>query len=75
MMFATINLLAFAFHTAADCIDDLWKWARLAKGSRKRFFEHIRTITAYLIFPSWTALLETLISCKPPPDIHKSAVA
>jgi hypothetical protein len=75
MMFATINLLAFAFHTVADCIDDLWKRARAAKGSRKRFFEHIRTITAYLIFPSWTDLLETLISCKPPPDLQKSAVA
>jgi hypothetical protein len=75
MMFATLNLLAFAFHTVADCVDDLWKRARSAKGSRKRFFEHIRTITAYLVFPSWTALLETLISCKPPPDLQKSAVA
>jgi hypothetical protein len=75
MMFATMNLLAFAFHTVADCVDDLWQRARSAKGSRKRFFEHIRTITAYLVFPSWAALLDTLISCKPPPDTQKSAVA
>jgi hypothetical protein len=75
MMFAAMNLLAFAFHTVADCIDDLWQQARVAKGARKRFFEHIRTITAYLVFPSWTDLLETLISCKPPPTLKKSAVA
>jgi hypothetical protein len=75
MMFAAMNFLAFAFHTVADCVDDAWKTARAAKGSRKRFFEHIRTLTVYLVFPSWAALLETLIACKPPPDLQKSTAA
>jgi Glycosyl transferase family, helical bundle domain len=53
MMFAAMNLLAFAFHTVCDCLEDLWIKAREAKRARRRLFEHIRTITAYLVFPSW----------------------
>jgi hypothetical protein len=66
-IFATMNLLAFAFHTANDCLETLWQQAREAKGARRRFFEHIRTISAYLVFPSWESLMNTLISCKAPP--------
>ena len=69
MTFAAMNLLAFAFHTVCDCLEDLWNAAREAKRARKRFFEHIRTITAYLIFPDWDTLMTTLIKSKPPPEI------
>jgi len=44
--------------------------ARTAKRARTRFFEHIRTITAYLVFPDWTTLMQTLINSKPPPNIE-----
>ena len=70
MMFAAMNLLAFAFHTVCDCSEDLWIKARTAKRARKRFFEHIRTITAYLVFPSWDVLFQTHIDSKPPPEIE-----
>jgi hypothetical protein len=53
------------------CLEDLWVKAREAKGARKRFFEHIRTITAYLVFPDWHTLMTTLINSKPPPEIEK----
>jgi hypothetical protein len=66
-IFAAMNLLAFAFHTANDCLETLWLQAREAKGSRTRFFEHIRTISAYFVFPSWESLMNTLISCNAPP--------
>jgi len=66
-IFAAMNLLAFAFHPANDCLETLWQQAREAKGSRSNFFQHIRTITAYLVFPSWTSLMITLISCNAPP--------
>ena len=69
MMFAAMNLLAFAFHTVCDCLEDLWIKARTAKRARKRLFEHIRTITAYLVFPDWDTLMQTLIDSKPPPEI------
>ena len=71
MMFAAMNLLAFAFHTVCDCLEALWTKARLAKRARTRFFEHMRTITAYLVFPDWQTLMTTLITSKPPPEIEK----
>jgi hypothetical protein len=70
MLFAAMNLLAFAFHTVCDVIEDLWRKARQAKGSRQRFFEHVRTVTAYLVFPNWDIFLQTLIASKPPPDMQ-----
>jgi hypothetical protein len=69
MMFAAMNLLAFAIHTVCDCLEQIWINARTAKRARKRFFEHIRTITAYLVFPDWQTLMQTLINSKPPPEI------
>src|SRR6195952_3554084 len=70
MMFAAMNLLAFALHTVCDCLEQLWIKARTAKRARTRFFEHIRTITAYLVFPDWTTLMQTLIASKPPPHVE-----
>ena len=66
-LFATMNLLAFAFHTACDCVETQWQHARTAIGARTRFFQHLRTITAYVLFPSWFALIHTLRSGKAPP--------
>jgi len=70
MMFAAMNLLAFALHTICDALEPLWINARTAKRARTRFFEHIRTITAYLVFPDWTTLMQTLIDSKPPPHVE-----
>jgi hypothetical protein len=70
MLFAAMNLLAFAFHTVCDILEAKWLTARNAKGSRARFFEHIRTVSAYILFPSWTVFLETLITSKPPPELQ-----
>jgi hypothetical protein len=39
MVFVAMNLLAFAFHTVSDFLEDLWIKAREAKRARKRFFE------------------------------------
>jgi len=71
MTFAAMNLLAFAFHTVCDCLETLWQKAREAKRARKRLFEHIRTITAYLVFPDWQTLMTTPIQSKPPPEIAR----
>jgi hypothetical protein len=66
---ATMNLIAFAMHTVADLVDAAWKEARAAAGTRKRFFEELRVITTYLVFPSWPVLIETLTAGKPPPSV------
>ena len=66
---ATMNMLAFAMHTVADLVDTVWKAARAAVGTRKRFFEDLRAITTYLVFPSWGQLLETIRSAEPPAHV------
>jgi hypothetical protein len=63
----TLNLLAFAFHTTCDIVDELWRSAREKIGPRRPFFNHLASITAYLIFESWQDLLQTLAYAKPPP--------
>ena len=67
---ATMNLLAFAMHTVADLVDNAWQAARVAVGSRKRFFEDLRALTTYLVFPTWASLVETLRSGLPPPLVR-----
>jgi len=66
-MFAAMNLLAFAFHTACDCLETLWQQAREAIGTRSGFFQEFHTICAYVAFLSWTSLMTTLVSGKAPP--------
>ena len=66
-IFAAMNLLAFAFHTACDCLESLWQQAREAVGARARFFQDLHTITAYVLFPSWHSLIYTVASGKAPP--------
>lgn len=66
---ATLNLLAFAFHSVCDLADKLWTEARDVIGTRKRFFEELRAITRYLVFPNWRALIRTMITGEPPPGL------
>ncbi len=64
-----MNLLAFSFHTVCDLADALWKEARDMIGTRKRFFEELRIITRYLVFPDWSTLIRTMVSGEPPPGL------
>jgi hypothetical protein len=64
-VFVSLNLLAFAFHTVCDLAEDLWRGAMEKMGTRGRFFENLRSITTFLIFP--TDLLATLAFARPPP--------
>ena len=64
--FAAMNLLAFAFHTACDCLETLWQQAREAVGARARFFQDLHTITAYVLFPSWHSFMITVVTGKAP---------
>jgi hypothetical protein len=69
-LLATMNLIAFAMHTVADLVDGAWRAARAAVGARKRFFEDLRAITTYLVFPTWGELVETLRTGRVPPVIR-----
>jgi Transposase DDE domain len=66
-LLVSLNLLAFAFHTVANLCVRAWSTAVAARGAKYRFFEHLRTITAYIVFPSWQALLEAITDPKARP--------
>ena len=57
-----LNLLVFAFHSVLDCLSDLWRRARVALGTRLAFFNHLKIATRFILFPHWTAVLETLLA-------------
>jgi hypothetical protein len=64
----TLNLLAFAFHTAARLAVLAWRQAVIARGATYRFFEHLRTVTAYVVFENWDHLLRSIAAAavRPP---------
>jgi hypothetical protein len=55
-----LNLLAFAYHTVAALAVLAWRTALAAKGAVYRFFEHLRTITTYVVFQNWAHLLHAI---------------
>lgn len=64
----TLNLLALACHTAAELAMLAWRDAIAARGARYRFFEHLRTITIYVVFNGWEHLLHSIAAAalRPP---------
>jgi hypothetical protein len=63
----TLNLLAFAYHTASQLCVLAWQNAMAAWGARYHFFENLRGITAYIVFDGWTNLLKTIADPKAHP--------
>jgi hypothetical protein len=66
-LLVSLNLLAFAFHTVASLCVLAWHTAVAARGAKYRFFEHLRTITAYIVFPNWHSLLTAIADPKAQP--------
>ena len=69
MTLAALNLLAFAWHSALDIVEPPWQKARQAAAKRSSFFAHILTLTTYLVFPSWPAILDALATFTIPPEL------
>lgn len=67
-LLVVLNLLAFAFHTAARLAVPAWREAVVARGARYRFFEHLRTVTAYVVFETWDHWLRSIAAAavRPP---------
>jgi hypothetical protein len=64
----TLNLLAFAFHTIATLTVLAWRKALETRGAGYEFFQHLRTVTVYIVFPDWASLLHTIAhpNARPP---------
>ena len=45
-----------------------WRDAVIARGATYRFFEHLRTVTAYVVFENWDHLLQSIAAAavRPP---------
>lgn len=59
-LLATLNLLAFLFHTLLELHDSNYRCIRQFL-PRKTFFDDLRALTRYLCFDSWDALLTFMI--------------
>lgn len=55
-----LNLLAFTFHAGARLAVLAWRKAVIARGPTYRFFEHLRTLTVYVVFQTWDHLLRSI---------------
>jgi hypothetical protein len=59
-----LNLLAFLFHTVLHLVDALYQQIRQLRGNRKGFFQDILSLTKYLWFESWAALIDFMLDEK-----------
>ncbi|MBI4025465.1 MAG: hypothetical protein HY360_10830 [Verrucomicrobia bacterium] len=60
-LLATMNILAFLFHSFLTFCDEAYRLIRAKLPTRKTFFEHIRALTYYMYFPSWDALMDFMM--------------
>ena len=60
-LLATMNILAFLFHTFLGFVDEKYQELRKRLPTRAIFFEHLRSITCYWCFKSWQSLLEFML--------------
>jgi hypothetical protein len=56
-LLATLNMLAFLFHTVLELFSGVYQKIRGKLGARRKFFEHIKALTHYICFDGWTHLL------------------
>ena len=72
-LLASLIILAFLTHTVLEWMDDKYRLLRQKLPSRQRLFNDIRTLTSYLCFDSWEALMDfMLISFDPLPPEPKT---
>ena len=60
-LLATMNILAYLFHTLQELMSKGYKKLRKQIPTRKMFFEHTRSILSYLVFTDWEVLMLWMI--------------
>jgi hypothetical protein len=56
-----LNFIAFAFHTACEISEEVWKQARTTWGSRRLFFSRLWNIASFLVFATWDEFMRAVI--------------
>ena len=57
----SLNLLAFLFHTVMAWTDAKYGALREALVRRETFFDDVRALTRYMVFESWSHLMDFMI--------------
>lgn len=57
----TMNLLAFGLHTLLEVTDESYRLVRRAVGARRKFFQHVEALTAYVFFENWERLMDFMM--------------
>ena len=60
-LLATMNILAFLFHTVLQMTDEHYQLIRATLPTRKTFFDDLRALTRYICFPSWEELMHFMM--------------
>ena len=60
-LLATLNILAFLFHTVLAFTDERYRLIRATLPTRQTFFQDVRALTRYLCFPGWDGLLRFMM--------------
>ena len=60
-LLATMNILAFLCHTFLSFTDAHYRLIRATLPTRKTFFDDLRALTRYLLFPNWDALMDFMM--------------
>lgn len=60
-LLATLNILAFLFHTFLSFTDANYRLIRATLPTRKTFFDDMRALTRYLPFANWEALMDFMM--------------
>jgi len=56
-----MNILAFLYHTFLSFTDANYRLIRATLPTRKTFFDDLRALTRYMLFPSWDALMDFMM--------------
>jgi hypothetical protein len=60
-LLAAMNILAFLYHTFLSFTDEHYRLIRAHLPTRKTFFDDLRALTRYMLFPNWAALMDFMM--------------
>jgi hypothetical protein len=60
-LLAAMNILAFLYHTFLSFTDEAYRLIRATLPTRKTFFDDLRALTRYMLFPNWAALMDFMM--------------
>jgi hypothetical protein len=60
-LLAAMNILAFLYHSFLSFTDENYRLIRATLPTRKTFFDDLRALTRYTIFPNWDALMDFMM--------------